>query len=293
MIDIHFIVNPIAGQGRNNFSESFLQDYFEADKYSITIKSSIYKGHALVLSKESIFQKATIIVACGGDGTINEVASTLVGTSIQLGVIPIGSGNGLASTLNIPRNIHKALLLIKKNNKIRIDVGQINQRYFFSNTGFSFSASVIKNYEEQNKRTLSSYVTATFKSLFYYSKKNKLNIRINDKTDVTDPFLVFVSNSNTLGYDMSLTPKASLQDGLLDIVIVPKISVLKMLYFGLCLLLKKPNLLKEAICYQSDSLTLYRTQGAFYLSQIDGESSQINEETLLISIQRKALNVLV
>ena len=147
MIDIYFIVNPIAGQGRNSFSESFPQDYFEADEYNITIKSSIYKGHALVLCKEYIIQKATIIVACGGDGTVNEVASTLVDTFIPLGFIPIGSGNGLASILNIPRNIHKALLLIKKNNKIRIDVGQINQRYFFSNTSFSFSASVIKNYE--------------------------------------------------------------------------------------------------------------------------------------------------
>lgn len=292
-LDIHFIVNPIAGSGQNSFSESFLQSYFEPEKYNITIKYSGYKGHAIDLTKESISQQAHVIVACGGDGTINEVASTLVGTDIPLGIVPIGSGNGLASNLNIPKNIRKALFIIKNSNKITIDVGCVNQRYFFSNTGFGFTANVIENYEALQKRTLWYYIKASIKSFKEYSKKDKLIININDKTELANPFMVFISNSNVMGYNLSLTPKATLQDGLLDIIVVPKLNRLKMIFFGFCMLMKRPNLLKEVIYYQSDKISLLRKQGEFFETQIDGELFRINDENVLISLKKESLNVLI
>lgn len=293
MIDIHFIVNPISGSGHHSFSETFFQGYFEAEKYIITIKYSAFKGHAIDLTRESIDQKADIIVACGGDGTINEVASTLVGSTIPLGIVPIGSGNGLASNLNIPKNIKKALYIIKNNQQTTIDVGCVNQRYFFSNTGFGFTAHVIENYEALQSRTLWCYIKASLKSFQQYSKKNAVVISVNDKTELVNPFLIFVSNSNVMGYNMSLTPKASLKDGLLDVIIVPKMSKLKMLFFGFCMLIKKIDLLKEVNYYQTNKLTLLRKQGAFFESQIDGEISRINESELLISIKKEALTVLI
>ena len=293
MIDIHFIVNPIAGTGHHSFSETFLQDYFEADKYIITIKSSAYKGHAIDLTKESINQRAHIIVACGGDGTINEVASTLVGTSIALGIIPVGSGNGLASNLHIPKNIKKAICTIKNNQSTKIDVGQINQRYFFSNTGFGFTASVIENYEALKKRTLWCYVKATMKSFREYSKKKGNVLFIDGKIELTDPLLIFISNSNVMGYNVSLTPKASLKDGLLDVVIVPWLSQFKMLLFGFCMLLKKPEWIKEVVAYQINEFTLVRRQGKFFQSQIDGELSRIIDESITISVKKRSLTVLV
>ena len=133
MPKIHFIVNPIAGSGTHNFSESYFQDYFESNQYNLTVKYSEYKGHAVDLTKESIAQDATIIVACGGDGTINEVASALVSTNIPLGIIPVGSGNGLASNLKISNKIEEAIEIIKNNLQTRIDVGCVNNYYFFSN----------------------------------------------------------------------------------------------------------------------------------------------------------------
>ena len=293
MIDIHFIVNPIAGSGHHSFSEPFLQDYFEADKYCITIKSSTCKGHAIELTKESIQQKADIIVACGGDGTINEVASTLVGTTIPLGIIPTGSGNGLASNLNIPKNIKKALSIIKNKNCTLIDVGCINQRYFFSNTGFGFTAKVIENYEVLQKRTFWYYVNASFKSFQEFPKKGEVIISIDDKIDMVNPFLIFVSNSNVMGYNVSLTPKALLKDGLLDVLIVPKISKFKMLLFGICMLIKKTEWLKEVKHYQTTELKLARKNGAFFESQIDGETLKIKEHNLSISVKENSLSVLV
>lgn len=293
MIDIHFIVNPIAGSGHHSFSETFLQDYFEVDEYNITIKSSGYQGHAIDLTKESIHQQAHVIVACGGDGTINEVASTLVGTAISLGIVPIGSGNGLASNLHIPKNIKKALYIIKNNKCTTIDVGCVDQRYFFSNTGFGFTANVIENYEASQKRTLLSYLKASLKSFQHYYKKEEMVISIDDNIDIVNPFLIFISNSNVMGYNMSLTPKASLTDGLLDVIIVPKISRMKMLFFGSCMLIKRPGLLKEVKCYQTSKLKLSRKQGAFFESQIDGELSKIEDTILSISIKKESLNVLI
>jgi YegS/Rv2252/BmrU family lipid kinase len=293
MIAIHFIVNPIAGSGQNRLSQSFLQTYFEADRYAITVKSSEYKGHAIELTKASILQKADRIVACGGDGTINEVASALVGTSIPLGILPVGSGNGLASSLNIPKHIDKALQIIKTNKYMSIDVGCVNQHYFFSNAGFGFTANVIGNYELLQKRTLLCYVKASLKSFHQFSNRENTIISIDNKTELVNPFLIFVSNSNVMGYNMSLTPKASLQDGLLDVVIVPKINKLKILFLGFCMLINKLELFKELAYYQTSQLSVLRKQGTFFESQIDGELLKIIDQRLSIGIKKESLLVLV
>ena len=113
MKQIHFIINPIAGSGNHNISKKVLQPFFDKNEYEITVKFSVYKNHTTKLTQESIEQKAQIIVACGGDGTINEIANCLVGSNVKLGIVPMGSGNGLASTLKIPKSISEALKVIK------------------------------------------------------------------------------------------------------------------------------------------------------------------------------------
>ncbi|WP_111708698.1 diacylglycerol/lipid kinase family protein [Lutibacter citreus] len=293
MIDIHFIVNPIAGSGNHNFSETFFHNYFERDTYKVTVKSSKYKGHAIDLTKESINQEATIIVACGGDGTINEVASTLVGINIPMGIIPVGSGNGLASNLKIPQKINKAIEVVKNNVQTKIDVGCLNNHYFFSNTGFGFDASVIENYEASTKRTLYCYLKATLKSYKYFYNKKVVAIEIDEVETIFNPFLIFISNSNEMGYGISLTPKALLQDGLLDVVIVPKLNKVKMLFFGISMLFKKPDLLNNVRCYQTKNIKLYKKKGDFLQSQMDGEVLKIKDDFVAISLKEKSLLVIV
>lgn len=291
-MNIHFIINPIAGSGNNNISEAFLTQYFDAEKYSIHIKISEYKKHAILLTENAIKEGAEIIVACGGDGTINEVASALVNTEIPLGIIPIGSGNGLASNLKIPKQITKAIQLILKSNKTAIDVGCVNNKYFFSNTGFGFDAHVIKNYEATERRSLITYVKSSLKSFKEYHKQDLIEIEI-DETDLfIDPFLIFISNSNVMGYKMTLTPKASLQDGLLDVVIVPKLNKLKMLLFGLCMLVRKPNLLEEVRCFQTTEIKISRKNGSNFPGQIDGELVLIESPIVSIKVLKAALIIL-
>ena len=293
MTSIHFILNPIAGKGNHNVGKVFLEKYFDSSYFTISVKETKYKKHAIQLTKTAIQEGADIVVACGGDGTINEVATALVDTEIKLGIIPIGSGNGLASNLKIPKNTTKAIKAIKAAETTKIDVGSVNGTYFFSNTGFGFDADVIKNYEASERRTLSYYIKASLASFKNYNKNKELVVKINGVNEVINPFLIFISNSNELGYKMSLTPKASLQDGLLDVVIVPKIGKLKMLLFGICMLIKKPELLKWVQCFRTNSLSLFRTKGTCFQSQIDGELVTIQAPSVSVTIKNKALNVIV
>ncbi len=293
MQHIHFIINPIAGSGKHRLTHGSLQSYFEKEKYVLNIKYTTYKKHARLLAKESVEQLADIIVACGGDGTINEVASCLVGSTISLGIIPLGSGNGLASHLRIPRKIQKAISIVKTGNSVQIDVGSINEHHFFSNMGIGFDASVIRNYEASKKRTLIGYVLACLNSLKEGSSPKNMEIEINDVRSTEDPFMVFISNSNEMGYNMTLTPKASLQDGMLDVLIISKMSKLKMFFLGISILLKKVHLLKQVKSYQTKKIKFHRFDRDKLELQIDGELYKLEDENFSVSIKEKSLKVLV
>ncbi|ADV49093.1 diacylglycerol kinase catalytic region [Cellulophaga algicola DSM 14237] len=293
MIQIHFIVNPIAGHGSSSLSKAFLESYFIGSVHQITVKYSEYKKHAIQLTKESIEEKAAIIVACGGDGTINEVASCLVGIAIPLGIIPIGSGNGLASNLKIPKNLRKALAVIRSNRTIKMDVGKINNRFFFSNTGVGFDAEVIKHYESKKKRSFLGYVYACLTSIKKIEHQETIEISFNNEIRIINPFIILISNSNEMGYHLSLTPKASLQDGLLDVLIISKINRLKIFWLGILVLIGKINWLNEAKNYQVKALELSRNDQSFLESQIDGEFHKLEKDSIKITVIEKALSVLV
>lgn len=174
-----------------------------------------------------------------------------------------------------------------------MDVGRINQKYFFSNTGSGFDASVVKYYESSKKRKFVSYFQATIKAfLELYSSKKSIEICVNDIETYENPFMIFVSNSNELGYKFSLTPKASLQDGFLDVMIVPKMSKFKIFLLGFLILIKKQQLIKEVKVYQDKHIKITRKTGHFLHTQIDGELHNINDDTISISILEKSLNVI-
>ncbi len=291
--NIHFIVNPIAGKGKNELSEAFLENFFQKSDYSISIKKTEFVLHAAALAKASVEEEAQIIVSCGGDGTINEVASSLVDTSVVLGILPMGSGNGLASHLKIPKNLKKALSIIKNRNIIAIDTGTINGEPFFSNMGVGFDAHVISDFEKNTTRRLLSYVKSTLRTLKKYHYKNVVELKYNGTTELISPFLLFVSNSNETGYKMSLTPRASLQDGLLDLVIVPKLSNFKLFIFTFLFLFKKHHLIKEVRFRQVTGLEIKSLDNIILKAQKDGEFFIPKEPKIEIAIHPKNLNVCV
>ena len=293
MKHIHFIINPIAGSGKNELNLDYLHSIFEKENFNVVIKNSDYKTHAKTLTKASIEENADIIVACGGDGTINEVANALVNTTIPLGIIPLGSGNGLASNLKIPIHTKEALLKIKKQSITQIDVGVLNGHYFFSNSGIGFDANVVEEYEKANKRKLSSYIRASLKTFKNYKFNTTVELKIKDESFIINPFMIFVSNSNELGYKVSLTPKASLHDGLLDVLIIPKINKIKIILLALLMLLKKTHLLNKVKHYQVKSISILNKEKPLFTAQIDGEMHTIENKNINISVLENGLNVIV
>lgn len=292
MTYIHFIVNPISGKGKHHITREFLEEHFPADSYTIEIDYSRYKKHAIALTEKAIAQQPDIIVACGGDGTISEIASQLVNTNIKLGIIPVGSGNGLASNLDIPKCILKSIAIIKKMKSVAIDSGKVNEHCFFSNMGLGIDALIIKKYESTKKRTLSAYVNASLKASSEY-KPQKALLRYNGKEQEADPFLLFISNSNEMGYNMSLTPKASLSDGFLDLLYVPKISFMQKMLFGGLVVTKQCEKFKKAEHAMIQSLYAELPDRIFTDVQIDGEYHRLETNKLQVDILPKSLNVLV
>ncbi|PUU71900.1 lipid kinase [Flavobacterium sp. WLB] len=292
MIYIHFIINPISGSGKHNLSASYILSQFSKEEYKIQVDYTNQKKHAIVLTKAAILQNPDYIIACGGDGTINEVASCLVGTSIKLGIVPVGSGNGLASNLNIPRNFDKAIAIIKKGNTTAMDVGQLNHKYFFSNIGIGIDAMIIKKYERAGKRTLPAYIKAALSSSLEF-KPQKTIVHFNDQIVETDPLMLFISNSNEMGYNMSLTPKASLHDGLLDMVIISKLSFFEKIMLGYHVLRNTIEKFKNAEHVLVKDIEIEMPSKIFIDAQIDGEQYNLKTNKIKISLLPNALQVLV
>ena len=286
-------MNPISGKGKNSLDPAMVLRVFNPKTFKIEITETLKPSHAIELSLESIKKGVDIIVACGGDGTINEVAGCLIGTSVKLGIIKFGSGNGLATTLNIPKNSEDALRVIKQGITTKIDAGEINNHYFFSNSGIGFDANVINNYSNTKKRQLASYLKASLSTFFSKPPPLSIEIAINSELFSLKPFMVFVSNSNEMGYDISLTPKASIQDGMLDVIIVETLNKLEIIYFAFLLLIKKPQKFKKAHYFLTKNIEITNLLNGSVLTQIDGESRQIDSNTLKISIKKEALSVII
>lgn len=289
---IHFIVNPISGKGKHKIAKQDLEQFFPSEDYTLVVEYSEYKKHAITLTRDAVAKKPDIIVACGGDGTIHEVASGLVNTDIALGILPVGSGNGLASNLNIAKDFKKAVALIKNGQPSAIDVGMVNEYYFFSNMGIGIDAKIIQKYESMPTRNLSSYVKASLFAAANY-KPHSAIVHCNGKTFETNPMLFFISNSNEMGYNMSLTPKASLQDGWLDLLIVPKLNILEQMYFGALVLLNKTERFKKASHQLIKEVHVEVSGQDMIPMQLDGEYYQFNENKFKISILQESLRVIV
>lgn len=290
---IHFIVNPISGKGKNKLDSQVISSVLNNNDFHVVIKTTKYANNAAALTKISILEGANAIIACGGDGTVNEVASQLVDSPILLGIIRLGSGNGLASHLGISPSINEALEVIKQYNNTKIDVGTVNEHFFFSNMSLGIGARIINHYTGFKKRQIVSYLRASFKALLYKSPSQIVDLEIDNFKKTLDPLVLFVSNSNEMGYNLSFTPKASLQDGKLDVVFTEQLSFVEKILFASQLIFNKHKRYNKANYFLTDNIKVTNKKQKEFLTQLDGESIIIKSKELNISIKKGALNVLV
>ena len=224
-IKIHFIIKLSNSKIVERIKEE-IKIKFHRNKYQVKICESSFKGETKTLAKEAALDNTDLIVACGGDGTINEILNEIKERGLKIAIVPIGSGNGIARHFNIPLNISRSLDLILKQNYSYVDIGKVNDLFFLGNVAFGLGADFIKNYQKIKYQGLFGYFLAFVKTLFTIREKHFI-IDVDGEKITTNPLVLIISNTNQQGYNFTVTPKAKTDDGLLDMVIIENISTLK------------------------------------------------------------------
>lgn len=225
--NILFIINPISGGKKKSNLPGLIDRHLDKGKYSPIYVFTEYAGHAAEIAEEAAKKEYDVIVAVGGDGTINEVAGKLVHSDKVLAIIPFGSGNGLGRFLNIPLNSKKAIDLINTGTYKLIDTAELNGKKFFNMAGMGFDAHLSAVFAGNKKRGLQSYVTLGFKEITSY-KAQSYCIEIDNEKYDTQAFAISIANSSQYGSNVYISPQSSLTDGYLDVCIIHPISLVKL-----------------------------------------------------------------
>lgn len=224
-----YFINPISG------NRSKVQ-VLEMVRLKTTLKQIPFEildtnaaGNYFYLLDKIKAEGITDVIVCGGDGTINHIANALQGTGVNIGIIPMGSGNGLAFAAKIPKDPSRALEIIFKGKVSPIDAFYINNTFSCMLCGLGFDAQVAHDFAKQKKRGLVTYIKQSMKN-FIKAGTYPFTLTVNGNTLNTEAFFISIANSNQFGNNFTIAPQASLMDGLLDIVIVNKMSKVRMLW---------------------------------------------------------------
>ncbi|PWU03930.1 MAG: diacylglycerol kinase [Bacteroidetes bacterium] len=223
-----FLLNPIAGNSNRSVIKKTIQKFIKDHKLTCEIHSTNPKGDYSAMRRKIVEENYTDVIVAGGDGTISSVVNDLRDTGVRFGLLPCGSGNGLALAAHIPKNTDRALQLISNGKARFTDAFLINNQFSCMLSGLGFDAQVAHEFAKQNKRGLITYIRQTFKH-FISAPNYKFEIHSDDQKIETDAFFISIANSNQFGNQFTIAPKASLHDGLLDIVVVKKMNKLQIL----------------------------------------------------------------
>ena len=216
-----YIVNPISGTRNKSSLQEIIKAKTVAAGFDFAVYPSVESGDysfLIPIIKEEHF---TDVVIAGGDGTINQVVNSLRKLKLQFGIIPCGSGNGLAFSAGIPKNVERALQIVFKGKSQYCDAFLINEAFACMLCGLGFDAQVAYDFANDPKRGLTTYVKKTV-SNFFTAKTYSFILSANGKQIKTEALFISIANSNQFGNNFTIAPKARLNDGLLDIVVMAK-----------------------------------------------------------------------
>ena len=293
MKNIAFIINPISGaketQNAKKKLPKLIMQTLDMDQWLPNIVFTEYAGHATELAYQYARMGFDAVVAVGGDGTVNEVARGLKGTKTAMGVIPMGSGNGFARHLNIPIRPQKAWEMINHSEPIYVDYGLANGRLFVSTCGTGFDAVIADHFAGSNKRGFATYLRNIIKDVFSYSPQT-YHI-VGDGLDVSHrAFLITFANANQWGYEALIAPRASVQDGKMDIMIMSSNAILGSASLALRLFAGNIDNSYFMDTLRAKEVTLEREEKAPF--HIDGDPVEM-EKDIHIKIVEDGLRVLV
>lgn len=286
-----FLINPISGGKSKDRIRSLIQDKFPESRICDTDKTGEYKE----VASQVVNDKITDVIICGGDGSVNQAVSAMRFLDVNFGIVPMGSGNGLAFAAGIPRSPEKALDIILKGKTTKVDAFKINDHFSCMLSGVGFDADVAHTFARQKTRGLKTYIVITIKT-FLSAKAYPFKITSGKRSINVKALFISIANSNQFGNNFKIAPKASLSDGLLDIVVVRKMNKLhSMAKMSAQLLMGR---LTEFGCddfyngihyFQTEELQIENPEGASL--HIDGEPAK-TEKVIEIKVIKGAFNLI-
>jgi diacylglycerol kinase (ATP) len=285
------LVNPVSGVRRKNLKAfaSMLESSPARQHYAFQIKETRYAGHASLSADEALKQGVRRFVVAGGDGTVNEVAARLAGTDAILGIIPAGSGNGLAHHLGIPMKTAEAIRVLDQGRIIRIDTCKVNDHFFVSIAGIGFDARVARHFAKSNRRGFITYARIVVREYFGYTPR-KYKLILDGSEYGATAFFISFANSSQFGYNTRIAPQASVTDGLIDVCIAKKPPLKAFPGIARLMFRKKIDQSRYMETYQAKEITVSRKKGKTV--NVDGEPVRLGKK-LQISIQPASLNIIV
>jgi YegS/Rv2252/BmrU family lipid kinase len=272
---ITFIVNPISGTKSKDTLPLLIKQEIDDSRYECEIVETEYAGHAAEIASQCAADHKDICVAVGGDGTVNEVARSLAHSETALGIIPCGSGNGLARHLCLPMDMKQALQVINAGKTDYFDYGIINDQPFFCTCGMGFDAYVSLKFAESGKRGLATYVENVLKEGFTY-KPDTYVITDESGHHQYNAFLVACANASQYGNNAYIAPEASMQDGLLDVIIMEPFNIIEAAKVGFDLFAKTLKSNKHIKTFQARSIHISRNEpGAVHF---DGDPTKMGTD---------------
>ncbi|RYG42869.1 MAG: diacylglycerol kinase, partial [Chitinophagaceae bacterium] len=250
-----YLINPISGTKRKPLLRSTIEERTRAANIPFEIADTRSDGHYGYLENKIVDEKITDIIICGGDGSVSTVASFLINTDVNVGIVPTGSGNGLALAAGIPYSTDKALDIIFNGTASLIDGFWINNKFSCMMCGIGCDAQIAHEFHNKKVRGLKTYLQLSAMQ-YFKAKPFNFSIKTEDLAIDVDAFFITVSNSNQFGNNITIAPKASLNDGLFDIVIVKKMHKLA-LPFALLHQISGINTLEELKNYRNNKNIIY------------------------------------
>lgn len=284
---IMLVINPISGTGNKKEVAPAVEQRVSELGFDLDVRLTGGRGDATRFAREASDAGYYGVIACGGDGTVNETATALCGSRTALGIIPAGSGNGLARHLGIPVDLGAALDIICSRNIVASDYGTVNDTPFFCTFGMGFDAAVSHRFARQSRRGLLSYVKSALSEYIQY-RPQTYTLSANGKLLTEKAFLVAVCNASQWGNNAYIAPEASLTDGLLDITVVHSGSPIDAAVMGMDIFTGLINKNTMVHCFRAPAVVIYRSKEGE--AHIDGEPMML-PDIIDIKCHRGALRI--
>ena len=283
------IINPVSGTSSKDKIPRLIDTAVDSTRHDVSIMATEYPGHAREIAEQAVKDGIDVVVAIGGDGTVNEVGSAVCGTDTAMAIVPCGSGNGLARHLRIPMNANRALQVLNNGVVGKFDYCTVNGKPFFCTCGMGFDATVSYKFSNEGTRGFITYIKTALSEYVKYKPQEYL-IDIDGKKMQEKAFVIACCNAAQYGNNAYIAPRATMQDGLLDITVMHPFNVMESPLIGARLFLRQLNHDHHVSIYRGKRIVIERRHDD--VIHIDGDPVMLPAR-LVVENVASGINILV